>query len=536
MSVQKAFNTLKRIHGKLPKNKNYNTDYAKIHKTLEPHAPYLLDAFKKWDVSLKTLDASLGVSDEQPYHYIILAIAELTDEELPEWFIPYVQRLCALQRLSLANRVRPFIAQLPEEMILEQMLRKNVRGNWNSNLCLTLLDLIKDEEALDRVLDLVILDTHTALSFIDEETGFKTTYSPGLSDDGVRRLAYSGTVVRMKLESYMAPDIHVDTARPIMMLARHINSPESAKTYVTALAHKSKEIQSLAMSALGYLDARARPALEEGTKAKKKSAREFCTHLLSLLPDQALADPFLELDDHARHAIITRIYELHILDEKESALTYKDKAPKRWKTFFDEEAATNPRLYICALSSVYFADLDGARLFRVMMKHEAFADMQVEGWMRFIRAYVQTFVKDAYSINMEEKELDRMPQSYRGNSVVAAMPTGFGTMMVKLLPFYLRVCGIKNSDIYMNALTYPSKSVRESAIKYAGRIAFDDISPILAELDDRKKGARLVAAEALFKMPLELITPHVKVLNEHLESEQADEVKGALKSVIARIA
>jgi len=87
----------------------------------------------------------------------------------------------------------------------------------------------------------------------------------------------------------------------------------------------------------------------------------------------------------------------------------------------------------------------------------------------------------------------------------------------------------------MNALTYPSKSVRESAIKYAGRIAFDDISPILAELDSRKKGARLVAAEALFKMPLELITPHVKGLNEHLESEQADEVKGALKSVIARI-
>jgi hypothetical protein len=536
MSTKAALKILQKTHDNLPENTFHSTDYDKIRDTFTPHASELLDAFEQWDISLDMVDDSnRSFASKQPYLYIILAIAELTPEELPEWFMPYVLRLCMLERLKFVYQVKRLIARLPEETIIAHILTNEVRGKWSKNLCLTLLDLIKDEREVSRILDLVVLDIHTALSYVDD-SGFRHTHSAGLGEDGVQRLAHAGPRVRELLEAKMAPDLHADVALTIVMLGRHGYAPDSAPTYVAALAHKSKEVQQLAISSLGYLGVRARPALEEGAKSKKKSVKEFCAHLLSLLPaHDPDDDPFLALDDLAQRQLITQLTNLHTLRKQDRDLFSKYKAPKSWKQFFEEEAAANPRLYLSALSWNYLARRFSTYMYVVMLQDEAFADHELEGWIMFMRAYVQTSIKDNYSIKMEAKLIDKLPAKHRAEVLAAVLPTGYGTMMVKLLPVYLSSHPIVDSNIYMRALTYPNKPVRQSAIAHAGKIAFDDISPILAELDASRKGSRLVAAEALFKMPLKLIAPHLNMLQAHLDKEKDVGVQGALNAVVARI-
>ena len=543
MSAQKPLDQLKSIHNTITSAKgSYLQTQAQLdamQSKLEPDAAALLEAFAQWDIPLKKLDEDNGMRSSQPYQLIVLMLAELAtqnpDTSLPDWFLPYVFRLCTLRdRLDLTTRIETLFKQLPPSSNWVDYIQLNpVRAGWQTNQCMTLLDLIDDEEELSRILDKVMLDAHTTFSYTNED-GFLTHHSGCDVDSLVRRLVISGPNIRARLEAHMAPDLPLTAAQVIMHLSRLVNSPASATMYVTALGHKSKEIQELASSALTYLGARARPALEEGTSAKKKNVRQFCEHLLSLLPEQPVVDPFLDLDESDRYDLIELLLQNVLLTREESAQWGKGKTPEKWQTLITR-AAANPTLHLSALSSIYFATRDSIGLLEATLRDEAFADQQLYGWTAFMRALVQAYIKDSYTKRFAVKEFYKVPGAHVKPILKEVLATGFGPIMVDLLPIYLEDCTIDDPEIYLRALTSSSKAVRELAIKKANRIAFEDISLIVKELDGGTKNSRLAAAEVLSKAPVAIVTPHLDAIAKHLDKEKDAGVQGILEATIARV-
>lgn len=534
--LEKAHDTLRDHNGGSLEIRNL---LDKIQHKLTSSAAELLEAFSQWDISLAQLDRDRDITSTKPYHLIVLMLTELTlddpDAALPDWFLPYVVRLCAIEHgLYFNARVKAIFEQLHASLDWLDFLKSDtVRGHWSSNQCLTLLDLIDDQGELARILDMVLLDTHTTLSYIDEQ-GRRTSHSGCDVERLVRRLFLSGPTLRAQLESHMAPDLPLQTAQVILHLARHANSPRSASTHVTALAHKSKEIQDLAISSLAYLGARARHALEQGAGAKKKSVRQLCQDLLGNLPEQPRVDPFLDLDEQARQELLESIFPLLLLTSAESKQCARNKTPKKWEPLL-ALAATRPELYLSAVSSAYFATSMGRELIEAMLRQEAFDGHELYGWTAFMRAQVQLHAANAYDRRFIFKEFQRVPAKHVPQILSEVLPTGFGSMMVDLLPVYLEGGAIDDPVIYVRALTYHNKGVRDLAIAKARALAFEDMSPIVAQLDERKKSARQDAAEALFKVPAALLEPHIPTLKERLATEKDEGVQGALMAAIARI-
>jgi hypothetical protein len=487
----------------------YTTAFKKLH----PHPKTILAGFKAWAPTPEECIARLDHHRADSMFITATAlIARRAGEALPDWFLAYMP-LAALvhdENVPHHDTLEAFDG-LGDALIDEAISLSFEHENFRHQSAVILIPRLEDQAIFARQL-----------------TSLTETCS-------ARDVAHC---LEQAVDRAM-PLVHgmwsAQKSNPLLvlllMLANQRHAAEDDDVYLEALGDKLKGIRELAQLGISKRGGQARELLERGVKARKKAVREWCADQLAAIGDASEELPelnaFEQLDEAAQRTMQERVDALY---QKKTAT---------WNSWVKKEVSSAPMTWMHATLALFEENPDFIHrwaVFKFLLTHKETAAHHEQMWSVYLhhlaRAPNLTSNHTRWHLN---KHFGLIPREYEPEVLEYALMGATAPMSIPMLEHYFDRCPY-SPDMFVMSLKHKSKKVRDAALSKIYLWSEDtDALPIVALLAERKKATRKYAAEALFKMPIEAVAPHLNMLQAHLDKEKDVGVLGALNAIVARI-